>query len=48
MPVSFARLEPTERAKDTLYDFGYQTNPFGFSVARKDTGEVLFNTTGNR
>lgn len=41
------RLGPTELTKDTLYDFSYQENPFGFSVVRKDNGEVLFNTSGN-
>ena len=40
-------MKPTTKAKNAsmLYDFGYTTQPFGFSITRRSTGHVLFNST---
>ncbi|KAI6817135.1 glycoside hydrolase family 31 protein [Hortaea werneckii] len=34
--------------KDSKLKFDYQAEPFTFTVSRSDTGEVLFDTTGNK
>ena len=40
-------FEPTAKVQNAslLYDFGYTTQPFGFSITRRSTGHVLFNST---
>lgn len=37
--------EPVEVPQESLYEFGYTSAPFGVSVTRKLTGQVLFNST---
>ncbi|KAH7318236.1 glycosyl hydrolases family 31-domain-containing protein [Stachybotrys elegans] len=37
---------PPDSDADSLLSFTYKTNPFSFRVLRKDTGEVLFDTSG--
>lgn len=32
---------------DSMFTFSFQNEPFSFSISRKDTDEVLFNTTGS-
>ncbi|KAE8378081.1 glycosyl hydrolases family 31-domain-containing protein [Aspergillus bertholletiae] len=34
--------------KDSKLKFDFQADPFSFTVSRTDTGEVLFDTTGNQ
>ncbi|GMG06298.1 unnamed protein product [Aspergillus oryzae] len=34
--------------KDSKLKFDFQADPFSFTVSRTDTGEVLFDTTGNK
>ncbi|KAH8672330.1 family 31 glycoside hydrolase [Ilyonectria robusta] len=34
--------------KDSNLKFGFTADPFSFTVSRSDTGEVLFDTTGNK
>ncbi|OGM44114.1 putative lysosomal alpha-glucosidase [Aspergillus bombycis] len=34
--------------KDSNLKFDFQADPFSFTVSRTDTGEVLFDTTGNK
>eukprot|EP00803_Ostreobium_quekettii_P001737 evm.model.scf_239.2 EVM.evm.TU.scf_239.2 scf_239:64691-80252(-) len=41
------RPAPSKASYGTLYDFNYTKSPFGFTVSRKENGEVLFNTTGH-
>jgi hypothetical protein len=36
---------PSRKPATTEYKFSYTTQPFGFAVSRRATGEVLFNTT---
>lgn len=35
-------------SKDSNLQFDFQADPFSFSVSRSDTGEVLFDTTGEK
>lgn len=32
---------------DSLYNFSYIQNPFGFAISRKSNNQVLFNTSGS-
>lgn len=34
--------------KNSKLKFNFDASPFAFSVSRTDTGEVLFDTTGNK
>lgn len=34
--------------EDSMMKFYYQADPFEFQVSRSDTGEILFDTTGNK
>jgi len=42
----FPRPTVGSRPAMPAYTFTYTTAPFGFAVARRSTGEVIFNTTG--
>lgn len=41
-----SRHPPKSAPVNTLYDFSYTSQPFGFAITRKSTGAVLFNTSG--
>ena len=41
----FPRPAVTGQAADPSYDISYTEGNFGFAVTRRDTGEVIFNTT---
>lgn len=47
--VPRAKADPNASAKDSDFDVTWSNEPtFGFKVARKATGDVLFDTTGSK